>query len=289
MSFQPILQWLFGPHVFDVAATLCIAIGISLALSSDPDDVSRALWFFGIAAALAIGRAGHWLLTDDSPPLPKPVLAAILFGGIGAIWIVVHSWTQDKLRAVQKSQSPLSQTVIPSAQSTQPDNRNPNKPLNPSTLTLEDLFFRDLSSSTMSVYTQKTLRSAQFGDVRVLTCASVDLDRNVVTVGYYIPFSSNTVTVVKDLLWLIDIDKLVKDDLAFKAETRYPGDSNTRSSATAVFTRVVYIYHEKEISAEEIGRLTTLYSSKNLRVQFRSQSYLEVRKLKAETQQSSKN
>ena len=46
---------------------------------------------------LAIGRASHWLITDDSPPLPKPILAALLFGAIGALWITAHSWAHGKL------------------------------------------------------------------------------------------------------------------------------------------------------------------------------------------------
>jgi hypothetical protein len=81
---------LFGPHFFDVAAALRIGTGLALALSADPKDIPSALWFFGIAALLAAGRASHWLVTEDSLPLPKPLLAALLFGGIGALWITAH-------------------------------------------------------------------------------------------------------------------------------------------------------------------------------------------------------
>lgn len=92
-----ILHWLFGPHFFDVGAILCIGIGVAMALSSDPKDVSAALWFFAIAALLAFGRAGHWIATTDSLPLPKAAMAFLLAGAIGACWYIAHSWTQSKL------------------------------------------------------------------------------------------------------------------------------------------------------------------------------------------------
>ena len=161
------------------------------------------------------------------------------------------------------------------------DNRNPHMPINPATLSLEDLFFRDLSS-TMSVYGGKTFHSQKFGNIHIRTCSSVDLGRNVITVGYYIPFWNDTAKLVKDLFSLLDVRQLIKDDLVIRAETKEPGDSDTRSSSDAVFSGIVYIYHEKEMSAEDIGALTKIYTSKSIRVQFRSQSYLEVTKLKAQ-------
>ena len=110
----------------------------------------------------------------------------------------------------------------------------------------------------------------------------MDLGRNVITVGYYIPFWNDTAKLVKDLFSLLDVRQLIKDDLVIRAETKEPGDSDTRSSSDAVFSGIVYIYHEKEMSAEDIGALTKIYTSKSIRVQFRSQSYLEVTKLKAQ-------
>lgn len=104
MSIPPVLHWLFGPHMFDVGAIACVGIGVGMALSSDPKDISAALWFFGIAAVLAAGRAGHWLVTEDSPPLPKPILAVVLFGAIGALWIISYSWTHNKLMASSNRQ-----------------------------------------------------------------------------------------------------------------------------------------------------------------------------------------
>jgi hypothetical protein len=118
MSIQSLFHWLFGPHMFDVGAVLCIGIGLAMALSTDPKDIQAALWFFGIAALLALGRAGHWLVTDDSLPLPKPLLAAILFGGIGTLWIIAHSWAHGKLpkpvQAQPKTEEPKQVQATPS-------------------------------------------------------------------------------------------------------------------------------------------------------------------------------
>jgi hypothetical protein len=91
--------------MFDVGAVLCIGIGLAMAFSSDPKDIYAALWFFGIAAVLAIGRAGYWLVTDDSLPLPNTLLAAILFGSVGSLWITAHSWAHGKLPTVTKNAS----------------------------------------------------------------------------------------------------------------------------------------------------------------------------------------
>jgi hypothetical protein len=116
---RSLFNWICGPHFFDVGAVLCIGIGFTLALSSDSKDISLALYFFGIAALLAFGRAGHWLVTDDSPPLPKPFLAVLLFGGIGVLCILTNSWIEKKLSL--SKQQPPGEMKIQALAGTKPD------------------------------------------------------------------------------------------------------------------------------------------------------------------------
>jgi len=42
MSIHPVLHWLFGPHMFDVGAILCVGVGLALASSTDQKDIPAA-------------------------------------------------------------------------------------------------------------------------------------------------------------------------------------------------------------------------------------------------------
>jgi len=57
------------------------------------------------------------------------------------------------------------------------------------------------------------------------------------------------------------------------------GDSTVSSSHDAKFSGTVFIYHESEMPAEQVGDLTRLFRSKNVHVQFRSSAYLSFKKM----------
>lgn len=97
ISLRSFGNWLFGAHVFDVAFGIIVGLGVSLALGSEPKDISNAVWIFTVAAVMAALRAGHWLVTDQDLPLSKPILALLLLGGISGVWYTGYSWVQGKL------------------------------------------------------------------------------------------------------------------------------------------------------------------------------------------------
>lgn len=52
-----------------------------------------------------------------------------------------------------------------------------------------------------------------------------------------------------------------------------PGDSATEHSKELTFTGKIYVYHEDNLTLEQLGSLEALYKSKNLSPQFRGRSY----------------
>src|ERR1700680_85198 len=96
--WKHLLSWVFSPHVFEVGAFFCAAVGVSMALAPDREDIARAHWFFGVAFAFLAGRAIQWLIGEQLP-YPKPIVAAVVFAIVGASWMIVYQWVQNKLPA----------------------------------------------------------------------------------------------------------------------------------------------------------------------------------------------
>jgi hypothetical protein len=246
---------------------------IALALPNAFPDLVKNLFI----NRLIIFCAFIWLIHILWPHV-SAVDRLYTFAGIalvGSVWLAVY--VANSAATASSDNNGGSAPVVA-------DNRNPNAPLNPATVTLEDLFFRDFSTTgATAIFGGKTIHSPTLGDVHIRTCSSVDFIHNTVTVSVYIPFWNDTANLSKEMLRLVDARQVAKEDLTgIKVEGRQPGDSTTQTSEGLVFSGIEYIYHEKEISAEDLGDLTRLYSDNGLKVQFRSQSYLEVAKLKAQ-------
>lgn len=90
------IQFIFGPHSFEVAALFFAATGIALALSSDRDDIVKAHWFFGVAFLLAFGRAAQFIIVWKDGSFAKYALSFVLFGAVGMGWILVQDWVNAK-------------------------------------------------------------------------------------------------------------------------------------------------------------------------------------------------
>jgi hypothetical protein len=90
-------DWIFGSHFFDVFIGIAVGAVLSMGLSSERRDISLALWILAITAGLTACRAGHWLLTAKNLPLPRGLLAFVLFGLIGLSWYWLYGWLAKKL------------------------------------------------------------------------------------------------------------------------------------------------------------------------------------------------
>ena len=90
-------NWIFGSHFFDVAFGIAIGAVLAMALSSERHDIRIATSLLLITVGLAAARAGHWLTTETILPLPRMVLAPILFAFIGIAWYATHVWISNKL------------------------------------------------------------------------------------------------------------------------------------------------------------------------------------------------
>jgi len=108
-----ILRWLFAPQMFAVGGVLCIGTGVAFAVTTDPKEISVALWFFGISAVWALGTVVQWLRTDRSLPLRKPYLALLLIGFTVAIWFVSTLWVVNKSHRIESASARPALVVRP--------------------------------------------------------------------------------------------------------------------------------------------------------------------------------
>ena len=164
---------------------------------------------------------------------------------------------------------------IPSKDSPAWPNYIANKHLSedPRSLTLYDLFLTDFKGS------QKIGTKIKFTDnrngrtVTVEEFAVINLERNTQILEFYIPFRDDTYRIAANLS--NDYQRFLSHDVVMSQK----GDSDLNSSQTAVFTGVIFIYNESELSAEQVGNLTKSFQDQGAKVQFRSASYLSNRKL----------
>ncbi len=151
----------------------------------------------------------------------------------------------------------------------------------PEKLTLYDLFLTDFSGSQMIGRSGPV--NTPDGQIKIEYFFIIDLERRSKLLEFYIPWSHHTSDLCIDISDLINSQILtLPKDADVNISQKGIGDSNVSTSNEAIFSGRVFIYHETELLAEEIGDLTKLYKTKNLAVQFRSTSYLSFKKMRIE-------
>jgi hypothetical protein len=106
---------------------------------------------------------------------------------------------------------------------------------------------------------------------------ALDLERGTKLIQFYIPVWNDTFNVC--ISFLDNYRKALEDADLVSFSSKGIGDSDINSSKDLSFAGRIFIYHESELTAEQLGDLTRLYKSNNLYVQLRSSSYLSFKKL----------
>jgi hypothetical protein len=154
----------------------------------------------------------------------------------------------------------------------------------PNELTVFDLFELDADATHGATYSSiDTLIDANGRSIWVRKAEHLDMDHGSKSVAFYVPYWEDTYGVE---VAMADRVKPFLDLWAgFVLTTKDSGDSDVLSSKDVPFSNRVYFYSEKELTAEEIGKLAGVYKEKGMQIFPRSQSYLSVQKLKLENEQ----
>jgi len=147
----------------------------------------------------------------------------------------------------------------------------------PTKLTLHDLFMTDFQDGNQTIEDRRTLVSPSGRAVVVERRVVLDLQGGTKLIQFYIPVwhdTYNVCAVISD-----DHDTLLREADEFTITSKGIGDSTVTSSKDLRFTGRIFIYHETELTAEQIGDLTKIYRSKGVYVQLRSSTYLSFRKM----------
>jgi len=260
--FKPFLGWLFGPHVFEIMAFFLAATGVAFMLAPTREDMVRAHWFFGAAFVFLVGRVAHWLITVHNPPIPKVILAALMFAGIGAGWIYMYQVVQDRLAKLEYSATSVTTPKIVEQASAPITARPP---------TLLDLFNSDFPN-VMKLTTPACELHWGDGSKLVIRCqAYLDFDGKSEFVGLYIPSSPRTFDACLKLDGMADyvvrrMPQLIKSSAGYRDQMTDMHD--------LMFSRRVFLYHEDLLTIPQKAAIIRAYERKRLSVQFRGPDYL---------------
>jgi hypothetical protein len=199
-------------------------------------------------------------------------LAAILT--ICVLGIIIYAATSPQKISTASSLSPTAKMTPPADTHALAEYHLKYAPRD---LTLYDLFESDFSGS------QKIGGNWQASqpdglEISITQWVVIDLERNTKVLEFYIPYWDDTVGVCVAIANKYQNALKQADEMGFMTQK---GASALHSSKDAVFSGMIFIYHEKELTPEEIGQLTSLFKQRGVEVDFRSGSYLSIRKLEA--------
>ena len=143
--------------------------------------------------------------------------------------------------------------------------------------TLELLFKTDFER-TLRTNSELTLTSPQDATIadKVLIQIYNDMDTGTYFVGFYVPMSPRTADIIR---YLADgyLSPTLQLRQGVEITSRDPADTTPLKFSDFNFSRRIYVYHEADLSIQDIAALDTLYRSKNLILQLRGRQYQTTR------------
>ena len=214
-----------------VVVPLLIAIGIGV-LSIVHPAYKIAYVCFTLAALILLLRVAWWLTFEHSVgKLHSVILAFLIFGFIGSLWLVTIKWvqglqTQSRENVAQQEKKPI------------------KKP------SLHETFNKDFDTLLRSE--QKRSIGVKDSDgaaeimVKISEKAYLDFEGKSKFLGYYIPHSQFAYGICE---YLPDIYKITMKELESKIEVigGHVADSHQTSSRYLLFSGRIYIYHENNL------------------------------------------
>ena len=88
------LRWFFLPEVAAVGAIFLLGTGYAMGLAPAQRNIKLAHVFFGAGAFWFYGAALEWLMNSGELPMPKPLIAFLVCGFIGASWMWAYGWVE---------------------------------------------------------------------------------------------------------------------------------------------------------------------------------------------------
>jgi hypothetical protein len=225
-------------------------------------------------------RASAFYLTHPV----KSTFAVFMLGGILAVgvWLLVMRGNIESKRVAPVPPARLAEGGAVHDPLTHFDDIPADK------LTLHDLFIYDFSheNNTNKVGGGWTLAANKTGaKLRVTYFVIFKMDSNSKHLQFFVPFTQDIYNVCVDLSAFYPKALKEANEFGITGKGR-AGDSTLNNSKEAVFTGRIFIYSEADLASEELGKLTTFYKSKNLKLQFRSNDYLEHEKLSQKLKQT---
>jgi hypothetical protein len=144
-----------------------------------------------------------------------------------------------------------------------------------SSQTLEQLFKTDFER-TMRTHSELSLTAPGAVTDKIMIQIYYDMDAGTYFIWFYIPMSPRTADAIR---YLADGYQAPSEKLRQGVEvvSRDPADTTSRKFSEFIFSRRIYIYHEVDLSVQDIAELDTLYRTKNLILQLRGRQYQTTR------------
>jgi hypothetical protein len=150
-----------------------------------------------------------------------------------------------------------------------------NAPVNP-VLTLRDRFNQDFTH-LFRIHNQLTVRSVDDGNAVNIDCLLyLDHAANSDFVSLYVPHCEKPVEVCQHLATQIST---IRDQLKARiiADARSPGDVQSVRSSQLRFSGRVFVYHEDDLTLQQLAELEQAYSQNGLAAHFRGPGFAATR------------
>jgi hypothetical protein len=260
---------------FQIAIILAVAaIPAGVALMAAPEylhltGTSLALTFWGgivltvllIVAAVILALRGEAQTPSEGRRNRMIAIVGMAACGLGFIGFTIWFF----------SQRPGYENLA-SAVGIKTDGREPEAPQS-----LAQLFKTDFER-TLRTNSELTLTSPQDATItdKVLIQIYNDMDTGTYFVGFYVPMSPRTPEIIR---YLTDgyLSPTLQLRQGVEITSRDPADTTPLKFSDFSFSRRIYVYHESDLSIQDIAALDTMYRNKNLILQLRGRQYQTTR------------
>lgn len=254
---------MFGWGVVGTAVCVFIGIGVGV-MSMNPPEYVIAEVSFSLGAIILMTRIGWWLFleqSDKTSTIKLAFSAFLIFGIIGALWILSLRWINERQRSAPNGVT---------AQSSEVAEGTPAKKTSPPTL--RKLFESDFGNTLRATETINVTTEVPPAFSMAFTGRQYfNFKERSKFLGIFVPASPNTYRLCE--LFLDNYKVAFNIGAGAKIFVGMAGE-DSKTPADLIFTKQIYIYHESELTIEQKANLIKLYRSKDLVVVFRGFDYL---------------
>jgi hypothetical protein len=253
-----------------------VSVGIGFAMTPAAIN-SQEFWIARsgfIIAAIAVGSAYfYWVWEEERPSILRVTFGVIagVLSVVGVVEAIYWVNSREVTFNLEKAEAGLNKTTQAAASQTSATKETVEMP------TLDKLMSDEFPNFAKG-FLEYTLTLPSNKKIKVKAVLYMDTNSGADFLGFYVPSSvkQGQFLTYETCEFLLKQQKDFLHDLRSKygIETKRLGEANNLSSDNMIFSGMIYIYHEDDLSAQQLSKLIDEFKAKHLTVQFRGRAYV---------------